>query len=135
MTGRPDQPLPAGWNDIPGARGCTPQSCSYRDHMEELKTLGAQVYGVSTQTSEYQLEAKTRLQLPFELLSDASHRLCQTLSLPTLLVEDKLLIKRLTMIIVDGTIRQVFYPVFPSSEDASNVLQWLESHQNEITNG
>ena len=124
-TGRPDQEPPKGWNDIPGARGCTPQSCAFRDHYRKLQALGARVFGLSTQTTEYQQEAVQRLHLPFDLLSDASLALTTALRLPTFQVESMTLIKRLTVIIRDGRIEKVFYPVFPPDKDAEEVIAWL----------
>jgi peroxiredoxin len=125
-TGRPDQELPTGWNAIPGARGCTPQSCAFRDHFEELKRAGAaQVFGLSTQDSAYQREAVERLHLPFELLSDAGLELAQALRLPTFEVDGMTLIRRLTLIASDGTIEKTFYPVFPPDRNAGDVLAWL----------
>jgi peroxiredoxin len=128
-TGRPDQPLPTGWDEIPGARGCTPQSCAYRDLAVELGTLGARVFGLSAQDSPYQQEAATRLHLPFPLLSDERLALTTALSLPTFQVDDMTLIRRLTLIIDDGAIETVFYPVFPPDADAANVVAWLREHQ------
>lgn len=126
MTGRPGRPLPDGWDMIPGARGCTPQSCSFRDHFEELTALGAaHLFGVSTQTSAYQQEAAQRLHLPFPLLSDHEFALTDALRLPTLTVEGARLLKRLTLIARDGRIEKVHYPVFPPDQDAANVKQWL----------
>lgn len=126
-TGRPDQELPTGWNAIPGARGCTPQSCAFRDHFEELKRAGAaQVFGLSTQDTAYQREAVKRLHLPFELLSDAQLELTSALKLPTFEVDGMKLIKRLTLILRDGAIEKVFYPVFPPDRNASDVLAWLD---------
>jgi peroxiredoxin len=127
MTGRPDVPLPDQWDEIPGARGCTPQSCSFRDHYEELQLLGAHVFGLSVQSSTYQLEAKQRLHLPFDLLSDSELGLKSALRLPTFAVANMVLYKRLTLIIKDGRIVKVFYPVFPSSENAQKVIEWLKS--------
>jgi peroxiredoxin len=130
-TGRPDQePLgsAAAWNAIPGARGCTPQSCSYRDHYTELADLGATVYGVSTQDTEYQSEAVRRLHLPFPLLSDARLEFTRALRLPTFTFAGLELIKRLTLIARAGQIEDVFYPVFPSDADAERVIEWLTSH-------
>ena len=125
-TGRPDQELLAGWNEIPGARGCTPQSCAFRDHFEELKRAGAaQVFGLSTQDSEYQREAVDRLHLPFELLSDEKLEFARALKLPTFEVAGIRLIKRLTLIIHDGVIEKVFYPVFPPDRNAGEVVRWL----------
>jgi len=125
-TGRPDQELPTGWNAITGARGCTPQSCAFRDHYEELQRAGAaHVYGLSTQDSAYQREAVARLHLPFELLSDAGLKLAQALTLPTFEVDGMKLIRRLTLIAADGVIGKVFYPVFPPDRNAGDVLTWL----------
>jgi peroxiredoxin len=125
LTGRPDMKLPAGWDEIPGARGCTPQSCAFRNHHEELRALGTRVFGLSTQSTGYQKEAAVRLRLPYELLSDEGLRFAQTLGLPTFEVEGMVLLKRLTMIIDDGRIEKVFYPVFPPDKNAEEVLEWL----------
>ena len=103
-TGRPDQDPPLGWNEIPGARGCTPQSCAFRDHHRELQALGAQVFGLSTQDTEYQREAGERLHLPFELLSDVDLAFVRALRLPTFEVAGMTLIKRLTLILNSGLI-------------------------------
>ena len=124
-TGVPDVDSPPGWDAIPGARGCTPQSCAYRDHEAELRTLGATVFGLSTQTSEYQQEMATRLHLPFEVLSDAELKLTHALRLPTFPYGDWTLLKRHTLLIANGRIEEVFYPVFPPDADADNVLHWL----------
>jgi peroxiredoxin len=126
MTGQPNVALPEGWDAIPGARGCTPQSCSFRDNHDELKKY-ATIYGLSSQTSEYQLEAKTRLHLPFELLSDTDFLLKHQLSLPTFSLEGIERYKRLTLIIQDSIIKKVFYPVFPPDQNATDVLNWFES--------
>lgn len=126
-TGRPDQEVPAGWNEIPGARGCTPQSCAFRDHFEELKRAGAaQMFGLSTQDAGYQREAAARLHLPFELLSDEKLAFARALKLPTFEVAGMTLIKRLTLIIRDGVIQHVFYPVFPPDRNAGEVVRWLK---------
>ncbi len=125
MTGRPGVPLPEGWDAIPGARGCTPQSCSYRDHHAELLALGAQVFGLSTQSTDYQREARDRLHLPFEILSDAALQLRDALRLPTFVVQGKVLLKRLTFIVQDQRIVKVFYPVFPPDRNVDDVLAWL----------
>ena len=127
-TGRPDVDPPQGWNEIPGARGCTPQSCAFRDDYRELQALGARVFGLSTQTTEYQREAVERLHLPFELLSDAELRFTTALRLPIFEVESMILIKRLTLILRDGNIEEVFYPVFPPDRNAEEVIQWLAKH-------
>ncbi len=124
-TGRPDQAIPAGWDLIAGARGCTPQSCAFRDHYQELQNLHADVYGLSTQDSAYQQEAMLRLRLPFPLLSDADLEYVKALRLPTFTVEGMTLIKRVTLIIEDGVIIKVFYPVFPPDRDAAKVIEWL----------
>jgi peroxiredoxin len=127
-TGRPDQDLPTGWNEIPGARGCTPQSCAFRDLHDDFRKLGVtSVYGLSTQDSDYQREAAERLHLPFELLSDARLEFARKLQLPTFEVDGMTLIKRLTLIITMGFIENVFYPVFPPDRNARDVLQWLRS--------
>jgi peroxiredoxin len=125
MTGRPDRELPQGWDEIPGARGCTPQSCSFRDHHSELRDLGVRVFGLSTQSTGYQQEAAGRLQLPFELLSDERLAFAEALGLPTFEADGMTLLKRLTLIIEDGRIEKVFYPVFPPDKNAEEVLAWL----------
>lgn len=125
MTGRPDIQLPSGWDEIPGARGCTPQSCAFRDHYAELRALETNVFGLSVQNNEYQQEAKARLHLPFDLLSDTELKLKQALGLPTFVVNGMELYKRVTLIGVDGVIRKVFYPVFPPGDNAEQVLAWL----------
>jgi len=135
-TGRPDREVPTGWNEIPGARGCTPQSCAFRDHFEELKRAGAaRVFGLSTQDTAYQREAVERLHLPFELLSDEELKFAKALNLPTFEVDGMKLIRRLTLIARDRQIApsrrgepaivKVFYPVFPPDRNASDVLAWL----------
>lgn len=133
MTGVPGVPLPQGWNDIPGARGCTPQTLAFKDHRAEIEALGADVYGLSTQDSAYQSELVERLQLPFPILSDADLALTHALDLPTFEVEGKTLLKRLTMIVTGGIIEHVFYPVFPPNEAAATVLAWLARHPATIT--
>jgi peroxiredoxin len=128
MTGVPAKPLPEGWDMIPGARGCTPQTCSFRDHYDELLQRGADVFGLSTQTTEYQLEMVQRLHVPFEILSDAAFTLCEALRLPTFEVDGMRLVKRLTLIVRGGRMEHVFYPVFPPNESADQVLGWLRSN-------
>jgi peroxiredoxin len=125
MTGVPGKPLPQGWDMIPGARGCTPQTCGFRDHYEELLQLQASVYGLSTQTTEFQREMASRLRVPFEILSDSEFRLCDALRLPTFEVDGMRLVSRLTVIVRRGRIEHVFYPVFPPNESAGQVLRWL----------
>lgn len=128
MTGRPDAALPDGWDAIPGARGCTPQSCAFRDHHAELLEAGAaRVFGLSTQDTDYQREAAVRLHLPFALLSDAGLRLTAALRLPSMDVAGVTLLKRMTLIIDDGAITRVFYPVFPPDRNAGEVLDWLKA--------
>ena len=125
-TGRPGQALPTGWDAIPGARGCTPQSCGFRDHFAELKRLGvAALYGLSTQDSAYQREAAERLHLPFAILSDAGLKLARAMRLPTFEVDGMTLIKRMAWVIDDGVMTKVFYPVFPPDQSADEVLRWL----------
>ena len=125
-TGRPDQELPTGWNAIPGARGCTPQSCAFRDHHQELKALGvSELFGLSTQGTAYQQEAAERLHLPFELLSDKKLKFAQALRLPMFEIDGMRLIKRITLIARDGRIEKVFYPVFPPDRNADEVIEWL----------
>jgi peroxiredoxin len=126
-TGRPGEPsLVEDWDLIPGARGCTPEACAFRDHFAELREAGAQVFGVSTQSTEYQREAAERLHLPFALLSDASLELTRALRLPTFEAAGETLLKRLTLIVRDGKIEHVFYPVFPPDGHAREVLDWLQ---------
>jgi peroxiredoxin len=124
-TGRPEEPTPPIWDAIPGARGCTPQACSYRDHHAELRSLGAQVFGVSTQITSYQQEMVQRLHLPYEVLSDAEFRLTDAFALPTFEAGGMRLLKRLTLLVRAGRIEDCFYPVFPPDADAGHVLAWL----------
>jgi peroxiredoxin len=129
-TGRPGEPNPDGWDAIAGARGCTPQSCSFRDHFAELQSLGVQhLFGLSTQDSAWQQEAAERLHLPFPLLSDQSLKLATAMHLPQFLVHDMILLKRLTLILRDGVIKRVFYPVFPPDQNASEVIAWLRTEK------
>jgi len=127
MTGRPGVPLPAGWDEIPGARGCTPQSCSFRDHFAELRALGAGVYGMSTQTTDYQREMAERLHLLYPIISDHRRLFCTELRLPTFVVEGHALMKRVTLIAFDGVIEAVHYPVFPSYSDPGWVIAYIQS--------
>ena len=128
MTGRPEFPLPDGWDMLPGARGCTPQSCAFRDHFAELRGLGAaNLFGLSTQTTDYQKEAAERLHLPFALLSDSDFKLTETLRLPTFETAGMRLFKRLTMVISRQKIEHVFYPVFPPDRSATDVIDWLRA--------
>jgi peroxiredoxin len=126
-TGRPGVDLPEGWNDIPGARGCTPQSCAFRDHFAQLKALGVdQVFGLSTQATAEQTEAADRLNLPYRLLSDADGDLRRALDLPAFEAEGQTLLKRLTLILRDTAVVDVGYPVFPPDADVLRVIEWLD---------
>jgi peroxiredoxin len=136
MTGLPGVPVPDGWDEIPGARGCTPETCGFRDHAAELGALGAAVAGLSTQSTAYQQEAASRLHLTFPLLSDAKLTLTEALRLPTFGIDlgpayegggHRTLLKRITLVVRDGVIEKVFYPVFPPDEHATQVLAWLGS--------
>jgi peroxiredoxin len=125
-TGKPDVANPEGWDMIPGARGCTPQTCAFRDHFAELRELGVEhLFGLSTQDTAYQREAAQRLHLPFPLLSDERLALTRALRLPTFETAGMTLLKRLAMAIDDGTIAHVFYPVFPPDRNAGDVIAWL----------
>ena len=127
-TGRPGVDNPDGWDMIPGARGCTPQSCAFRDHFAELRSLGVdRVFGLSTQDTAYQREAAERLHLPFPLLSDAAGALAAALRLPTFPVADMTLLRRVTLVIEGGRIVRVFYPVFPPDRSAADVVAWLSA--------
>jgi peroxiredoxin len=127
-TGRPGEPpLTPDWDLIPGARGCTPESCGFRDHVAELGDAGAAVAGVSTQSREDQREVVERLGLPFPLLSDSDLELTQALGLPTHIVAGYTLLRRLTLVVRDGRIEHVFYPVFPPDTHAASVLAWLRA--------
>lgn len=124
-TGRPGIEPPADWDTIPGARGCTPEACSFRDLSEQFASLHTNVYGLSTQDADYQLEAATRLHLPYALLSDAKLRFTEVLRLPTLTVDGMTLLRRLTLVIKDGRVEHVIYPVFPPDQAATDVLAIL----------
>jgi peroxiredoxin len=128
MTGRPDRQLPAGWDDIPGARGCTPETCGFRDHHRDPARLHAEVFGLSTQDTPYQQEMVRRLQVPFEVLSDEHLRFAKALRLPTFTVEGMTLLKRLTIVARGGRVEHVFYPVFPPDTHAQAVIDWLKAH-------
>jgi peroxiredoxin len=128
-TGEPGQPnLVDEWDAIPGARGCTPQACAFRDHHSELVQRGvARIYGLSTQTSAYQREAAARLHLPFSLLSDVSCALAMAARLPTFEAGGLTLLKRLTLVVDDGRVTKAFYPVFPPDRSAAEVVAWLDA--------
>ena len=127
MTGQPNVPLPEGWDQIPGARGCTPQSCAFRDHYQELQALHANVFGLSVQSTDYQREMATRLHLPFQVLSDEQYQFQKALNLPTFVAAGMTLLKRLTFISQQGRIEAVHYPIFPSDSDPAWVLDYLKS--------
>lgn len=129
MLGRPDSAPLIGWNEIPGARGCTPQTCAFRDSHAAIKQLGVEVFGVSAQRLQDQQEAQARLHLPFALLHDGELALAHAMKLPTFEYEGLRLIKRLTIITKAGVIQKVFYPVFPPDKNASEVTAWLRHAQ------
>jgi peroxiredoxin len=131
-TGEPDKPpLTADWDAIPGAPGCTPQTCGFRDHFAELQALGVSaVFGLSTQDTAYQRELAQRLHLPFPILSDVDLRLTSALGLPAFTVENLILLKRMALVIDDAVIAKVFYPVFPPDRNAEEVAAWLRAHPN-----
>ena len=129
-TGVPGVDAPPGWDDIPGARGCTPQSCGFRDHFADLKALGVtQVFGLSTQDTVYQREAAERLHLPFPILSDEDLDFATGLHLPMFMAAGMMLLARMAMVIDDGTIVKVFYPVFPPDKNAEEVVAWLRENR------
>ena len=128
MTGQPNVALPDGWDQIPGARGCTPQSCSFRDHYQELQALGAEVIGLSVQTTEYQKEMADRLHLPFPVVSDLEYQFQKALNMPIFVTAGMTLLKRVTLIANHGVIEAVHYPIFPSDSDAAWVVSYLKSH-------
>lgn len=128
MTGAPEIPLPDGWDAIPGARGCTPQACSFRDHYRELQQLHTSVFGMSTQPTAVQQQEKERIHLPFDLLSDEQLLFARALQLPLHHVEDLVLLKRVTLIAEDGVIIKYFYPVFPPDKNIDAVLAYLKGH-------
>lgn len=127
-TGRPDRPAPAGWDEVPGARGCTAQSCGFRDHATEIAEFGARVAGVSTQSLEEQVEFATRSRMPFPIISDAGLVLAERPGLPTFELNDLRYFKRLVLIAEKAEIVKVFYPVFPPERSALDVLEWLGCH-------
>ena len=127
-TGRPGVDNPDGWDMIPGARGCTPQACSFREHFAELKTLGVDhLFGLSTQDPDYQREAAERLHLPFAILSDQHLQLTSAMNLPTFETAGMTLLRRFTLIVDEGAVTHVFYPVFPPDRSASDVVYWLKA--------
>ncbi len=129
MNGRPGAPPMTGWNEIPGARGCTPQSCSFRDNYSRLEALGVKVFGVSSQPLADQKEASARLDLPFELLNDSRLELTKAMKLPTFEYGSSTYIKRITLVSNDGVIRKTFYPIFPPDRNVSDVIEWVEHNK------
>src|SRR3989440_12341213 len=130
-TGKPGRPMLPGWDDIPGARGCTPQSCGFRDHAAELAAFGARVAGLSAQSLDDQIEFAERNRMPFPIVSDERLELARTLRLPTFEVDGLTLYKRLALVAERGRIVEVVYPVFPPDRDAADVLRWLASRYTE----
>ncbi|MBE1561906.1 MerR family transcriptional regulator [Nonomuraea africana] len=129
LIGTPDVDLPRGWDDIPGARGCTPEACDFRDHYEDLTAAGAaSVHGMSVQTTDYLRGVVDRLRLPYAMLSDTEFRLAKALELPTFEAGGERFYRRLTFVIRAGKIEHVFYPIFPPNEHAQQVLAWLKSN-------
>jgi peroxiredoxin len=127
-TGVPGEPSPPGWDLIPGARGCTPQSCAFRDHVSDLAARGAHVVGISAQSPAEQAEFAEREHIPYPLLADPELRLADALGLPTFEAGGTRFYKRMTLVARRGTIEKVFYPVFPPDRNAADVLAWLEEN-------
>jgi peroxiredoxin len=129
QTGPPDKPIPPGWDELPGARGCTPQSCGFRDHAGELSAFGARVAGVSSQPLAEQQEFAARSKMPFPIISDEEFVLAVTLSLPTFEFAGARFYKRLALIADKGVVATVFYPVFPPDRNAADVVDWLRRYR------
>lgn len=128
LSGQPGVDLPDGWDNIPGARGCTPEACGFRDHHQDLINAGvARVYGLSSQDSDYQRELVERLHLPFRMLSDPTLSLARALDLPTFQAGGQELYKRLTLVVRYGVVERAFYPIFPPDDHAEQVLTWLQA--------
>lgn len=130
LTGRPGINLPESWDMIPGARGCTPQACAFRDHYQELRSMGVGLTGISVQSTDYQREMVQRLHIPFDILSDKYYKLTDALKLPTITVNSYRLLRRITLITHFGSIRHVNYPVFPPHEEPGRVIEWFKSNLN-----
>jgi peroxiredoxin len=132
-TGVPDKDPPPGWDAVPGARGCTPQSCGFRDSYQDYRSLGAEVFGLSVQDTDYQREMANRIHLPFEVLSDAGFELTRAMRLPTFVIHGNTLIKRIALVLDRGKVEKVFYPVFPPDQNAAQVLAWLRANPAQST--
>ena len=128
MTGHPEKPLPTGWDNIPGARGCTPQACSFRDHYDDLIKLNAIPIGLSTQNVNDLKEMTMRLKIPYDVVSDADLNFANLMKLPTFKVDGKVFIKRVTLIITNSIIKKVFYPIFPPDLHINDVINWLKNY-------
>ena len=128
MTGHPEKPLPTGWDNIPGARGCTPQACSFRDHYDDLIKLNAIPIGLSTQSVDDLKEMTKRLKIPYDVVSDANLNFANLMKLPTFKVDGKVFIKRVTLIITNSIIKKVFYPIFPPDLHINDVINWLKNY-------
>jgi peroxiredoxin len=128
-SGRPGEPLPTGWDDIPGARGCTPQACAFRDLHAEIAAAGAHVLGLSAQPVAEQLEFAQRVGLPYALASDPLLTVAAALTLPTFEVDGMTLYRRITLVADGGRIEKAFYPVFPPDRNAREVLEWLRANR------
>jgi peroxiredoxin len=124
-TGRPDRPAGPEWDAIPGARGCTPESCAFRDHAADLRALGANVAGLSAQPLEEQVEFAERNRIPYPVIADPQRRLGGALKLPTFEFQGMTLYKRITLVVEACAIAKVFYPVFPPDRNAAEVVAWL----------
>ena len=128
MTGRPDRPLPDNWNDIPGAKGCTIETCSFRDKYDEIITLNAVPIGITTQDVDHNKEMTSRLQIPYDVLSDKKLKLCNELNIPTFTVNSKIFFKRITLIVEKKIIKKVFYPINNINKHIEEVLEWLKEN-------
>ena len=129
MTGNPNKPLPKNWDNIPGARGCTPETCSFRDNYDELINLNSIPVGITSQKIDHNKEMTERLKIPFDILSDSSFELTKLIKLPTFSIDKKIFIKRLTIILEKSVIKKVFYPIFPPDLHINDVLEWLKKNQ------
>ena len=128
MTGRPDRPLPDNWNNIPGAKGCTIQTCSFRDNYDEIISLNAVPIGISSQSIDYNKEMTSRLKVPYDVLSDEKLELSNELNIPTFVADSKIFIRRITLIVEKKIIKKVFYPINDISKHIEGVLKWLEEN-------